>query len=271
MISTAMSRTKVRETLLRALRNERILRPRLVRSLKERLDPDSTELVAQAARALHPVIERAARERPSRLAELSLRGAEALGSLAVETPQGLESISAARKVGLVFVDIAGFTSFTATRGDGAAIELLVRLGEHVDRVVALGKGALVKSLGDGFLLAFPSPSQAVRAAVALQEDVTTRGHREPYRDMTLRIAVHCGTPIFENGDLIGHDVNLTARLLEHAAPGDVVVTQPASYAAGRRLRTVRFEPKGIVQIRDTGEAVPVLLARRVRLDRSATS
>jgi adenylate cyclase len=158
----------------------------------------------------------------------------------------------------VFVDVADFTHFTAEHGDDAAIELLLDTGRKVSRAVEAGRGELVKRLGDGFLLAFPSPSQAVRAAVKLAEDSGHRGDQRPAA--RFRIAVHAGKPVVDGDDLLGHDVNLAARLLEHCRPGEVLVSEAAKQGAERRLRSVDFGDKKDVKVRGVSEKVPVYRA-----------
>lgn len=67
--------------------------------------------------------------------------------------------------------------------------------------------------------------------------------------LNLRIAVHAGEPLVEQDDLLGHDVNLTARLLDHCKPGEVVASATAKELAERRLRKVEFGRERRVKIR----------------------
>src|SRR3970040_2335080 len=69
---------------------------------------------------------------------------------------------------IVFTDIAGFTEFTAVRGDEAALRLLT-LQERLVREEMDDLGRIVKELGDGLLLWFDDPCRAVAVALALQE------------------------------------------------------------------------------------------------------
>ncbi len=243
----------MRQAIIAALRGDPELKPRLTNSLRARIDeangPMST--VVQAAEALQPIIEDAVRKRPSRLGKLGLKSAQVLANLTMDDPRSnkkLADIAKGSTIGIVFVDVADFTSYTATEGDEAAIELLGRLTELIERKIAPSKGQVVKGLGDGFLLAFPSASQALRGALALRESVkqlrTTDGGR-----LLLRIAVHAGEPLVEQDDLLGHDVNLTARLLEHCKPGEVVASNAAKELAERRLRKVEFGRERRVKIR----------------------
>ena len=151
-------------------------------------------------------------------------------------------------VGIVFADVADFTRYTEKHGDSDAIELLSRLGEKVEQKTRACKGEVVKRLGDGFLLAFPSASQAVRGSLSIRDAVRsleTSDHRPPQ----LRIAVHAGEPLIEGDDLLGNDVNLTARLLDHCEPGQVVVSTPAKELSEKRLKKISFSKERSVKVR----------------------
>ena len=76
----------------------------------------------------------------------------------------------------------------------------------------------------------------------------------------VRIVVHAGEPLVEQDDLLGHDVNLTARLLDQCAPGEVVVSSAAKDLAERRLRKVEFGPPREVKIRGLAGRVTIFTA-----------
>ena len=128
--------------------------------------------------------------------------------------------------------------------------MLDRATVIVDKGLEIGKGVSVKKLGDGWLLAFPSPSQAVRASVHID-----RAARKA--DLGLRIAVHAGNPRVDEDDLLGHDVNIAARLLDHCGPGEIVVTDDAKWQASRRLKTVRWKSSRSVEVRGAGSSILV--------------
>lgn len=218
--------------------------------------------MVQAAEALEPIIAEAVEKRPSRLNRLGLKSAHLLASLAEEDERSnrqLARIARGSSVGIVFVDVAEFTSYTAKHGDDAAVSLLARLNERVERATRSAKGEVVKRLGDGFLMAFPSASQAVRAAVALQEAVS--GH--PKIPVGVRVAVHAGEPLVEQDDLLGHDVNVTARLLDHCRPGAVIVSEAAKELAERRLKKIDFGSRRTVKVRGLAGKIPVYSATAI--------
>jgi class 3 adenylate cyclase len=253
----------MRQAIVAALRRDPDLGPTLTKKLRARVEEEGAlSSVVQAAEALAPIIEDAVRKRPSKLGKVGLKSAHLLASLAEEDERSnrrLAEIARGSAVGIVFVDVAGFTTFTAERGDEAAIELLGKLNKVVESHTKRCKGHVVKRLGDGFLLAFPSASQAVRGALSLRDgyDNVKLNGRQP---LMLRIAVHAGEPLVEQDDLLGHDVNLTARLLDHCAPGEVIVSEAAKELAEKRLRKVSFGKSKRIKIRGLAGRVTVYTA-----------
>lgn len=245
---------RMREAIVAALRRDPDLIPKVKDSLRERIDGEAGAMsrVVQAAGAIEPIIADAVRKKPSRLGNIGLKSTHLLADLALEDRDSnsrLDAIAQGGTVGIVFVDVAAFTTYTAEHGDEAAIELLSRLETLVERSAKTGKGEMVKRLGDGFLLAFPSASQAVRSALVLQEAVRREVERNRRFEVRLRVAVHAGEPLIDQDDLLGHDVNLTARLLDCCDPGKVVVSEAAKDMAERRLRRVDFGRPRKVKIR----------------------
>lgn len=235
--------------IIRALRGD----PEVVNEmLRERIEIEEGPLstVVQAAGALEPILARAVGRKPSKLGKWSLKSAHLLANLATEDKHTNEIFARVAKgstVGIVFVDVAGFTTFTAENGDEAALEMLACLEELIDRMLNVTKGEVVKRLGDGYLLVFPSASQAVRGALMLRDDVKKQRTKNP--GLRVRVAVHAGEPLIEGNDLLGHDVNLAARLLDHCQPGHVIVSDAAKDRAERRLQKIDFGKRRQIKIR----------------------
>ena len=252
----------MRQAILAALSRDPSLVPKVKESLRQKIGDEEGPMlsVVQAAEALEPIIQDAFAKRPSRLRKFGLKSAHMLASLAAEDNESqskLAEIAKGSSVGIVFVDVADFTEFTAEQGDEAAIELLGTLQKMVDRSIKPVRGQCVKRLGDGFLLAFPSASQAVRGAATLRDAVVQQRMKDPQFKARLRIAVHAGEPLVEQDDLLGHDVNLTARLLDHCHPDEVVISSAAKDLSERRLRKVTFGEPRTVKIR--GLTTPITI------------
>lgn len=137
----------------------------------------------------------------------------------------------ARTAGVIgFTDIVGFTEFTATQGDARALQLL---DFHLRAVTAhLGPDdRVVKELGDGLLVWFADPGDAIGRVLAIQADLAliARQHEVP---LWVRVGLHWGCPTPRGSDIVGHDVNLASRVSGQAGPGEVLITEPMLEKSG---------------------------------------
>lgn len=109
-----------------------------------------------------------------------------------------------------------------------AVRQWQRLVQRVVRdVLPQHAGRLVKSIGDGLMLAFDSPRPAVHAALHIQQLCHAANHGlPPARCMHLRAGVHTATYVSDEHDIYGADVNLAVRLTTLAGPGETIVSAP---------------------------------------------
>ena len=124
-----------------------------------------------------------------------------------------------------------------------------------------GAARVVKELGDGLLLWFDDACDALTTCVSLQNDF----ERESTDDLPLwvRMGLHWGAPRRRGDDIVGHDVNLAARIVELAGPGEVLcssVAIDAALGATGRVPGVRLEELGAVFVRGLDEPVPLVRA-----------
>jgi class 3 adenylate cyclase len=163
---------------------------------------------------------------------------------------------------VAFTDIVGFTEFTAVRGDDEAVALL-SLKERLVRA-ALPEGArIVKELGDGLLLWFPSAVESLSTCLDLQ-DSFEREAENPRVPLWVRMGLHWGCPARRGDDLVGHDINVTARIVDVAGPGEVLVSEALHTRVCDRARDVSFDELGPVVMRGVPEPVRLYRAHTTR-------
>jgi adenylate cyclase len=158
---------------------------------------------------------------------------------------------------IVFTDIVGFTEFTATRGDADALQLLATQDQLVHSALP-GAARVVKELGDGLLLWFPEPVTALHSAFALHRGFEAESTASGI-PLLIRVGMHHGTALQRGADVIGHDVNLAARIVEVAAPGEVLVSDTVRAAVDPRTAEVCFNELGPVIMK--GVPAPIRLWR----------
>ncbi len=130
---------------------------------------------------------------------------------------------------LLFTDIADSVAMKRRLGDAAYLNLLTRHNELFQAALDDAPGArIIKHTGDGFLARFETPADGVRAALAFQYAL----HHEPWPGQAVlsRAALHTGTAIeltdrAGQTDISGFAVDVTARVMSLAAPGQVLLTR----------------------------------------------
>jgi class 3 adenylate cyclase len=125
-------------------------------------------------------------------------------------------------VTLVFSDMEDYTGMLERLGDVAAHELVLSHNAVVREQTARHGGHEVELRGDGFLLAFSSPDQAVRCAIALQR--AFGGEASPR--IRVRIGVHTGETIRDADRFFGKTVVQAFRIADLAKGGEILLSSP---------------------------------------------
>jgi class 3 adenylate cyclase/tetratricopeptide (TPR) repeat protein len=118
---------------------------------------------------------------------------------------------------ILFTDIVGSTERATQLGDLGWSQLLQEHHARVRREIRRLGGREIKVLGDGFLVSFPRPVQAIRCAWAIRETI-----RE--LDLQVRSGLHFGEIEHHAGDLGGIAVHIGSRIAAMAAPGEILVS-----------------------------------------------
>jgi class 3 adenylate cyclase len=151
----------------------------------------------------------------------------------------------------LFVDLTGFTNYTAEHGDDAAGKLLSTFRSIV-REVASDRGVRVaKWLGDGCMMVALDPADGIACALELEERCTAG-----CAPLQLRVGLASGLALlFEGDDYIGSAVNLAARLCDAADPGEVII--PAEHVV-ELPRGVVAADAGSLRLRGFSEPISVV-------------
>ena len=161
---------------------------------------------------------------------------------------------------VAFTDLVGFTEFTAEQGDEQALEVLSAQESEVRS--ALPEGArLIKELGDGLMLWFPDAAQAVATLIWLQwrfRQTEVGG----LPSLWVRMGLHWGRQTRRRDDLVGHDVNVAARIVDQANPHEILVSEQTVRQMGDTAEGVTFAPIGPVSMK--GLPDPIWLYRAER-------
>ncbi|MDT5338420.1 MAG: adenylate cyclase [Mycobacterium sp.] len=144
----------------------------------------------------------------------------------VERPD-LARLAPNGRVTIVFSDIEGSTALNERIGDRAWVRLIDRHDKMVGRHVKRHSGYVVKSQGDGFMIAFAQPDQAVGCSVDVQRELAKRPN-----GIRVRIGIHSGKSVRRGDDLFGRNVAMAARVAAAATGGEVLVSESVRDAVG---------------------------------------
>jgi class 3 adenylate cyclase len=151
------------------------------------------------------------------------------------------------RITILFTDLVGSTSLYDSLGDATAYNLVRDHFAFLSERVQRHNGFIVKTVGDAVMAAFSHSDDAVRAALAIQDDVAAFNSTNRAGAIALKLGLHSGACIAVTAagvlDYFGATVNIAARLEHQCAAGEVVVSgamldDPATNAAldGRILR-----------------------------------
>lgn len=167
---------------------------------------------------------------------------------------------------VVFTDLVGFTAFTEEAGDAEALAVLTAQERLVDDLLPPG-ARVVKELGDGLMLWFPDAASAISTSVHLQSRLEEVELGEGF-PLWLRVGAHHGTQTRRRDDLVGHDVNVAARIVDLAGPREVLVSEATRRATETEVDGVAFVEMGPVFVK--GLSDPVWIHRVEPRDPSTT-
>ncbi|MGH9009850.1 MAG: adenylate/guanylate cyclase domain-containing protein, partial [Acidimicrobiia bacterium] len=137
-----------------------------------------------------------------------------------------------RPLTILFSDVEGSTDLRTQLGDAAAHRILRSHEDVVRSCVAEHDGREIKTLGDGFMVAFASARKAVACAVAIQQRLDERNQAAPGEEVLVRIGINTGEVTVEGDDLYGQAVNATARIAARAKGGEILVSEFVRHLIG---------------------------------------
>ena len=145
---------------------------------------------------------------------------------------------------IVALDVAGYSARTEadearTTAEVASLRLVI------ERIAKAHGGRVFNTAGDGFMLEFTSSLAAVEAAHELAEKCEPK----------VRVGVHLGdVSIQPNGDLLGHGVNVAARLMARSDPGGALISADVRRTIRGPLAE-RLTSRGLLQLDKMAETI----------------
>ncbi len=120
---------------------------------------------------------------------------------------------------ILMADLVDYSS-AMERDQAGAVGLIQELRQKWLEPEAINRGGeVLKRMGDGWIFAFPSITEAVETAQSVQSALAN------HKNIRLRIAAHLGEIVEDEADIYGTGINITARLQTEAPPGGVMISE----------------------------------------------
>ena len=162
-----------------------------------------------------------------------------------------------RLAAIVLADVVGYSRLMGADETGTLAALRVHRSELIDPLISEHRGRIVKTMGDGLLLEFPSVVDATRCSIAIQQGMADRNPDAADTDaVRFRIGVHLGDVIVEGDDIVGDGVNIAARIEALADPGGIAISDDAHRQVRDRL-DVTWRDGGEHEVKNIARAISV--------------
>lgn len=156
-------------------------------------------------------------------------------------------------VTFLFTDIVGSTQLHDALGDEAAQEIVRIHNQIVRREVQRHGGSEVKTMGDGFMIAFRSVTSALSCAVSIQRAIGQHNEEQPTLEFMVRMGLNAGEAIEEEEDFFGTAVIVAARIAALAEGGEIL-TSAAVKQLAQGMRGIDYQPRGEFQLKGLRES-----------------
>jgi len=152
-----------------------------------------------------------------------------------EDASGAVHVEQRRLAAIMFTDIVGFS-----RQMGADEARMLRLLDIHNRIIQQAviehHGTVIKTVGDAFLVDFPSVVHAVQGAQQIQTQLRAYNtEKEPGEQIHVRIGIHLGDIVQRDGDVFGDGVNIASRLQALAEPDTVCISDVVYRDVAKKL------------------------------------
>jgi class 3 adenylate cyclase len=170
-------------------------------------------------------------------------------------PSGAATELAVPLPAVLFADISGSTMLYERLGDAAAKMLVDECLDMMRSVTALRGGRVIKTIGDELMCVFPDADRGSLAATDMQLAVCALPAASGV-SRAIRIGLHAGAVIEEQGDVFGDTVNTAARMASLAKASQIITTAATVMLMSPLLRA-STRPIAALAVRGKGDDIEV--------------
>jgi TolB-like protein/class 3 adenylate cyclase/Flp pilus assembly protein TadD len=164
-----------------------------------------------------------------------------------------------RLAAIMFTDIVGFSRQMGSN-EARTLRLLDLHNQMIQRAVSEHHGTVIKTIGDAFLVDFPSVVHAVQCAQQLHAQFQTYNvDKEPPEQIHVRIGIHSGDIVQRDGDVFGDGVNIAARLQGLAEPDSICISDVVYRDVATKLELGAVVSLGQPKLKNITQRFPVYM------------
>jgi adenylate cyclase len=158
---------------------------------------------------------------------------------------------------IMFTDIVGFSRQMGA-DEARTLRLLTVHDQIVRQAVAEYSGHVIKTVGDAFLVDFPSVVNAVQCAQRIQDHFRAHNaEKEANEQIHIRIGIHSGDIVQRDGDVFGDGVNVASRLQALAEPGTICISHIVYQEVEKKLSLGTVVSLGRPKLKNIAQRQPV--------------
>jgi len=167
------------------------------------------------------------------------------------------SVENRRLAAIMFTDIVGFSRQMGSN-EARTLRLLESHNQLIRQAVAAHHGTVIKTVGDAFLVDFPSVVNAVQCAQQIQAQFRTHNaEKESAEQIHVRIGIHSGDIVQRDGDVFGDGVNIASRLQGLAEPDTICLSQAVYKEVEKKLAGGTIVSVGRPKLKNIAQRDPV--------------
>ena len=172
-------------------------------------------------------------------------------------PSNVVHAETRRLAAIMFTDIVGFSRQMGSN-EARTLRLLDTHNQLIRKPVTEHHGTVIKTVGDAFLVDFPSVVHAVQCAQDIQAQLRAyNAEHEPVEQIHVRIGIHLGDIVQKEGDVFGDGVNVAKRLQELAEPDTICLSDVVYRDVAKKLDVGAVVALGQPKLKNIGERFAV--------------
>jgi adenylate cyclase len=158
---------------------------------------------------------------------------------------------------IVAADLVGYSRLMAADEEGVVARMQSARTSLIDPQVSGAGGRIIKTMGDGLLIEFPSPVEAARACITIQDALKAQeAHNPEDQRLMFRIGINLGDVMIDGDDILGDAVNIAARLEGLSLAGGICISRTVHDQIRGKIDNV-VTALGPQQVKNIPDAVDV--------------